>query len=355
MVSLGKKFGKVMKDLADNAGEQLKETGKYAADGIKDSTLKMSEKIKNKDFPNKEEIRNAFSDTSKKVVEAGKEAAGQAKKAIDNLPHDVKQVDLKETGKKVADQAKKTGEQVAELSKGMADKTRSAVQNLPKDNKGNIDVKASLEKMGNNALDAIEQNLQDQKESKQWTEEVLQEIKNKKKSFNLDEKSCLTLIYCVMNADGNLLPEEEQEYKEICNEFNPSIDSLALLDTIKNENCSISVEDLVNMTLGESKNNLDGTVNPKLLIWDLIAVAWSDHQYSKDERDLISNIREKLNIDETVQMEMEQSYQTIIAVEKEKEQLKQADIEEDSRKKKLSELDKRENVIRTSINTLVMD
>lgn len=306
MSSLKDKFNKVMKDLADNAGEQLKETGKFAADGLKEGTKKVSEKV---------------ADVSKVA----------------------------------SDQAKKTGEQLYGLGKGVADRTRTAVNNLPKDKKGNIDVKASIEKMSNDALDAIEQNLQDQKESKQWTKEVLEEIKNKKKSFSLDENSCLILVYCVMNADGNLSSEEEEKFKEICSEFNPSTNSLEVLSTVKDQAHDIDVTELANKTLEESENSTDGTVDPKLLLWDLIVVAWSDHAYSEEERSLISNIREKLSIDETVQMEMEQSYRTILALDKEKEQISQADIDEAEKTNKSAELDKRIEVIRASINALVLD
>ena len=306
MPDLKNKFNRIMKDLADNAGEQIKETGKYATEGLKDGTLKFSTK-------------------------------------------------MAEAGKGAADQAKKTGGQLYGFGKGVADRTRTTVENLPKDQNGKIDVKASIKKMSSDALDAVDQNLKDQKESRQWKKEVLEEIKNKKKPFNLNEYSCLILVYCVMNADGNLSSEEEQKFQVICSEFNPSINSLEVLSTIKDEMQDIDVTELANKTLEEAVNSTDGTVNPKLLIWDLVVVAWSDRAYTEKERDLISTIREKLNIDETVQMEMEQSYRTIIALEKEREQISQAGICEEEKTSKSTELDKRIDVIRSSINALVLD
>ena len=94
-------------------------------------------------------------------------------------------------------------------------------------------------------------------------------------------------------------------------------------------------------------------ITPKLFIWDLLTIAYSDGNYNKVERKLIKYIVRKTNIDKAIFLEMESSLLTIMDIEKELTWIKKTDKPYLTIEAMVNELDHRKNVLFDIIKDLI--
>lgn len=139
----------------------------------------------------------------------------------------------------------------------------------------------------------------------------------------------LSIFYYLMAANGIVHEDELEMFNSIFNEMGDS--------------CIMSKEDLVfacqaRLKLNESSisplipamacvdqtllsaNDIvedEVTITPKLLVWNLIAIALSDGGFDDAERELVNHIARHLNINDTVLMEMESSALSINDIDRE--------------------------------------
>ena len=69
----------------------------------------------------------------------------------------------------------------------------------------------------------------------------------------------------------------------------------------------------------------EATISPKLLIWDLIAIAHSDGEFNEAERELVNHIARHVGVNETVLLEMESTILAIYDIEHELNWVKTTD------------------------------
>ena len=113
------------------------------------------------------------------------------------------------------------------------------------------------------------------------------------------------------------------------------------------------LQDGVEDALLMSRQTADSFITPKLLVWDLLTVAYSDESYDESERKLIKYIVRKTNIDKAVFLEMESSLLTLMDIEKELAWIKTTNRPYLVIEAMVNELADRKNVIFESVKDLI--
>ena len=179
----------------------------------------------------------------------------------------------------------------------------------------------------------------------------------------ISTRSAIKVIYYLMAADGEIFHSEEEKFDAIGLELDPEF--LEIKEKIITECQSqldkvIDVEDYYDVlqdgvedALLLSKQTEDTFITPKLLVWDLLTVAYSDESYDDVERKLLKYVVRKLDIDKAVFLEMESSIQTLIDIENEISWIKTTDKPYLTIEAMVNELADRKNVIFESVKDLI--
>ena len=147
----------------------------------------------------------------------------------------------------------------------------------------------------------------------------------------------LSIFYYLMAADGTLHEDELSRFDSIFEEMGDSSieskeDLIFACQSLLKVNAStisplIPAMTCVDQTLlsisAIAENEV--TISPKLLIWDLFAIAHSDGACDDAERELINHIARQVNVNETTLMEMESAVLTIYDIERELNWIKTTD------------------------------
>ncbi|MCR5778862.1 MAG: hypothetical protein K6G84_15835 [Lachnospiraceae bacterium] len=97
-----------------------------------------------------------------------------------------------------------------------------------------------------------------------------------------------------------------------------------------------------------------GYVPVKMLVWDLITLAYSDDIYNDAERKLMKYIVRKVDISRDVFLEMENSYLTVANLEKELNWVKSTDRPYLTIENQVKEIERREQAIYESVKALIL-
>lgn len=176
-------------------------------------------------------------------------------------------------------------------------------------------------------------------------------------------RDALQIIYYLMAADGAICQSEEKKFDAIGTELDPDFaDSKPVI--IKN--CQTQLEkvidpedyydvlqDGVEDAIRHTGEAADTTITPKLLVWDLLTLAYSDDGCDKTERKLLKYIVRKLQVDKAVFLEMESSILTIQDIEKEIVWIKTTEQPYLTIEARVNELAKRQTVIFDSVKDLI--
>jgi len=179
----------------------------------------------------------------------------------------------------------------------------------------------------------------------------------------ISTRSALKIIYYLMAVDGEIFHSEEEKFDSIGKELDPDFaqnkdqivkECQAQLDkVIEAEDFYDVLQDGVEDALLMSRQTADSFITPKLLVWDLLTVAYSDESYDESERKLIKYIVRKTNIDKAVFLEMESSLLTLMDIEKELTWIKTTNRPYLVIEAMVNELADRKNVIFESVKDLI--
>lgn len=180
----------------------------------------------------------------------------------------------------------------------------------------------------------------------------------------LSVKDALKLIYCLMAADGSISPEEEEKFLEIGNSLDSDFEQWKdelIADLSMKENVLSDEEeyfdfihDYAAKIIYQSEDTGEG-ICVKTLIWDLLVMAFSEGDYSANERRLIRFVAKALNIDSAIPLEMEQTLRTITALNKEEEWLKSVNRPYSVVAEQVDELKERRETIMNGAHALMAD
>jgi uncharacterized tellurite resistance protein B-like protein len=179
----------------------------------------------------------------------------------------------------------------------------------------------------------------------------------------LSTRCALKIIYYLMAADGEVFHSEEEKFDAIGKELDPAFsenkesivaECRAQMSKVLDPDDYFDVlQDGVEDALLASKPSDDSFVTPKLLVWDLLTVAYSDEQYDEAERKLLKYIVRKTNIDKAIFLEMESSILTLMDIEKELTWIKTTNKPYLTIEAMVNELMDRKNVIFESVKDLI--
>lgn len=193
-----------------------------------------------------------------------------------------------------------------------------------------------------------------------------QEEQEKEDFLKIDRISSLNAIkifWFLMAADGQVYQNEEEKFisvgRELCNDFDEKRgdvvdDCQKYLDkVIDPEDYDDVLQDGVLNALLTSKVTEDTFITPKLLLWDMLALAYSDGQYGDKERRLIKYTARKLDVDKSILLELENSIQAITEIENEISWIKTTDRPYLTIEAMVNELTDRKTVIFDSVKEMI--
>ena len=249
--------------------------------------------------------------------------------AAENLPDSVKNINVGDSAKDAANKGKSAlGSLVSKGGAALGDK-------LDRTKKTDEAVKTALEKGTNAAGERI-----------------------------VSVKDSLKLIYCLMAADGSISPEEEEKFREIGNSLDPDFEQwkdeltadLSMKEAVLPDEDEYFdfIHDYAAEILYKAEDTGEG-IGAKTLIWDLLVMAFSEGDYSANERRLVRFAAKAMNIDPAIPLEMEQTLRTITALDKEEEWLKSMNRPYSVIEEQVNELKERRETIMTGVHALIED
>ncbi len=179
----------------------------------------------------------------------------------------------------------------------------------------------------------------------------------------LSTDSAIKIIYFMMAADGEISKEEEDKFAEICLALDPGFadhkEALikeckkAMDKALEPEDYYDTLRDGIEEAILSSNPGDNAFITPKLLLWDLLTIAYSDNKYHDDERKLMKFIVRKLDVDKSVFLEMESSIETLMDLEDELAWIKTTDRPYLTIEAMVNEIADRKNVIFSSVKELI--
>lgn len=179
----------------------------------------------------------------------------------------------------------------------------------------------------------------------------------------LSTNSAIQIFYYLMSVDGHIESDEEDSFVMLAQEIDPNSQSrveenveickkqLELVDDA--EDFYDIVQDGVEKAIHKSVKTKDSFITPKLLIWDMLSIAFSDGTYDETERKLIKYVALRLNIDKAVFLELESSMYTLVDLEKELKWIKTTNRPYLTIEAMVNEIADRKNVIFESVKDLI--
>ena len=243
---------------------------------------------------------------------------------------------IKEFGKKLSDSLRDATDAV---------KAKAAQAEMP-------DLKKLGEKATEQARSAFQQK---DREAEQEHEKVVPTV--------VSVRNAVKVIYFFMAVDGEVYHGEEGKFDaigaDLISDFNTvkaSILSECRADMekmIDPEDYYDVILDCVEAAILDPVKAEEVTISHKLLVWDLLSVAYSDGSYSDTERRLLKYIVRKLDMDKAILLEMESSMLTMLDIERELEWIKTTNRPYLQIETVVSELTKRKNAIFDSVKGLI--
>lgn len=181
----------------------------------------------------------------------------------------------------------------------------------------------------------------------------------------IENANALRAFYFMMAADGAVTDDEVQKFNEIGVSIDPD-GFQTYRDTLITECCGQIpgavddeyydiVQECMDKALLSDAATEGNTVSARLLIWNMLAVAFSNIEYSDSERRMIGHVVRILGVDKSVFLEMEHLIRTAAAVERETEWIKATDKPYREVQPIVEELEKRVATIKRSVVALIDD
>ena len=257
------------------------------------------------------------------------------------------------------------------MLQGAVKSTKAAVESVDLS-----DVKEKIQETGDSALGAVKKVKMPEVDASK-IKSVFKKKESKKDDTKTEQaeqediitvsaistKSAIKIIYYMMAADGQIFHDEEEKFDAIGQELDPNFKEhkeqivgecqAQLNKVIDPEDYYDTLQDGVEDALIRSRQTADTFITPKLLVWDLLTIAYSDESYDEAERKLLKYIVRKTNIDKTVFLEMESSILTLMDIEKELAWIKTTNKPYLTIEAMVNELADRKSVIFESVKDLI--
>ena len=213
-------------------------------------------------------------------------------------------------------------------------------------------------------LKAAQDKVQQVKDNLKKKEKKAEEDTGSLEAIRISNRNAMKVYYYLMAADGHITLDEEEKFNDIGLETDPYFmehknlivkECQIQLDKVLDpEDFFDALKEGVEDALKPSKMLEESFVIPKLLVWNMLTIAYSDDDYDETERKLIKYVVRKLDIDKAVFLELENSILTLMDLEKELQWLKTTDRPYLTIEMMVNEIADRKNVIFDSVKDLIM-
>lgn len=232
---------------------------------------------------------------------------GKIKESVEKSADEIKK-SLTEAAEKLPDPAK---DSISQSMKAMAEKYQNMLDSL----------KAKGDELAATGKERAD-------ETKAAINDALRDEKSSEAVFLV--RDALRIMYCLMLIDGTVYAEEGAKYSEIGLACDQDFDRYKkqLIDecTAMAQSESAQGVEFVSLESGDSEEYYEQIrdyvgdliteedfyrtegVRAKDLIWNLLAIAHSEGEYSEDEQQLIRFIAAKTGVDDATLFEMEQTF-----------------------------------------------
>ena len=180
------------------------------------------------------------------------------------------------------------------------------------------------------------------------------------------KKGAVTAFYYLLSSDGEVTQDEISTFDEIGEELDPEgftsyreeIIEACLKQLSKAENddeyYDVLLEGL-DRALSDRTEIIEEGITSRLLLWDMLIMAYSNEEYDTNERKVIRHLVRIMDIDKSVYLEMERIADTSLAVKQEYEWAQKLDRPYAEVRPIVEELEQRMRVLRESALTLISD
>ena len=180
------------------------------------------------------------------------------------------------------------------------------------------------------------------------------------------KESAIAVFYYLMSVDGQISEEElscfdeignmldHQDFPEYRDKVIQSCDSQLKNIIDEEDHYEVALEG-VDQALAHRTDDLESGIPTRLLIWDMLVIAFSNLDYSQLERRLIKHVVRTMESDKSIFLEMEQLMQTDLSIDRELRWIEGSNRPYAEVKPVVEELNKRKEVIRTSAQALIDD
>ena len=190
-------------------------------------------------------------------------------------------------------------------------------------------------------------------------------FKKKEITKLIREQDALEIMYYLIASDMSVEEEEIEMFDSIGHELDPAYETYrnsliarcnAEIDGIHDlDEFYDIVHEQVNRALLNSLNSEEGSIRPTVLLWDLVSIAFAEKEYSANEKRLIRSVARTLGIDASVLKEMESTIQTMMALNEEENVLKAANRRYSEVEPFINEIADRKQTIMQNMRALMLD
>ncbi len=283
-----------------------------------------------------DKLKDAFSKAASKAAET---VVNTGKQLSENL----KEVDLKS----VADTVKNKTEELVETAKNTSPES---VKESIKEMRANLSEKLATFKRNSEATDRA-------------VEEALSSENNTAKKVSAE--NALKIMYLMMACDNTVNREESDKFDLIARDmlqdrYNEKEQIVLWCNKVigsveEKEDYYDTIRDGIAKVMQDAMSTNDGIIDSKILLWNLVVIAYSDGDYSVEEGKILRFVAKTMGIDKAFIPEMESSIQAIQAIEIEEKFLKSSDRRYEKIELELNELADRKDTIMQGIQALILD
>lgn len=208
-------------------------------------------------------------------------------------------------------------------------------------------------------------------DAKEAVSDTIESLKGEEEEVDADAadykvisaQSALKIVYYMMAADGEIFHNEEEKFDSVGAELDLSFAddkdgvisacSTQLEKKTESDDYLSILKDGVDEALAASKPGEEDRVPSRLLVWDLLAIAYSDGRFDEAEVSLLGYIIEKINVDSAIFLEMQSSLLTIMDIEREIAWIKTTDRPYLTIEPVVDELEHRKSAVLEGIKELI--
>ena len=177
-------------------------------------------------------------------------------------------------------------------------------------------------------------------------------------------KSALKAYYFLLAIDGNIDDQEILCFRDICSETDDSADEylkelISECDEIIKNASGSEFEEIIqeafDEAVGEKAIEPQKVIPSRLLLWNMLVLAYANNEYSSSERKMIGHAARILMVEKTVFLEMEQMARTASTLSKERAGYEQSERPYRVIRPIVDELDNRIGTILHAAKCLIYD